>query len=70
MKRPLTNRASVTLALGVEYARKMAGMSKAELAKDAGCTPQYITSIEERLANPRQELIAEIANALGLTPSA
>jgi transcriptional regulator with XRE-family HTH domain len=69
MKRTMNNRASITLALGVKIARASLGLSKLDLADRAGCSPQHVTNVEDRLCNPSQKLIAELADALGKTPA-
>ena len=69
MKESLNNRASLTLGLGLEACRKAAFLSRLELANRIGCSPQHITRIEEQQTNPAQALIADLATALGRTPS-
>jgi transcriptional regulator with XRE-family HTH domain len=69
MKKPLDNRASVTLALGLQSSRRAVGINKLDLANRIGCTPQHILRIEDRQTNPAQALIADLAGALAKTPS-
>jgi transcriptional regulator with XRE-family HTH domain len=69
MKRTLENRASVTLALGLEAALAMSSMTKLVLAREARCSPGHITDIEKRTKNPSQALISRLAAALGMTPA-
>ena len=69
MKRQLGNRASLTLALGLESARNTAGVSKLHLANRIHCTPQHIARVEERRTNPAQALIAKVAAELEKTPA-
>lgn len=69
MQRTLNNRASVTLALGLEAALQSASMTKLDLAAKAKCSPGHITDIEKRNKNPSQALISQLAAALGRTPA-
>lgn len=69
MKRQFGNRASLTLALGLESARNKAGVTKIALATKAHSSPQNIALIEERRTNPAQSLIAKLAAELGKTPA-
>jgi transcriptional regulator with XRE-family HTH domain len=69
MRRTWDNRASVTLALGLESCRKEASLSRFDLAMRADCSPQQIARIEERQTNPSQALIARLAAALRRTPA-
>ena len=69
MKRQLGNRASLTLALGLESARNRAGVTKIALATKTHSSPQNIALIEERRTNPAQSLIAKLAAELGKTPA-
>ncbi len=69
MSRNWDNRASVTLALGLETTRKTASLKLFELATKAGCTPQHIANIEQRKTNPSQASIAKLAAALHRVPA-
>jgi len=69
MRRELKNRASITLALGLEAARSSASMTKLDLAEEADCSPGHITDVEKRNKNPSQALISRLAAALGRTPA-
>ncbi len=69
MRRLLKNRASITLALGLESNRKAASLSRFDLAMRAECSPQQIARIEEMETNPSQAVIAKLAAALCRTPS-
>jgi transcriptional regulator with XRE-family HTH domain len=63
------NRASITLALGLESCRKAASLSRFDLATRAGCSPQQIGRIEDKETNPSQALLAKLAAALYRTPA-
>jgi transcriptional regulator with XRE-family HTH domain len=69
MRRVLENRASITLALGLEAARASASLTKLDLAEKANCSASHITEIEKRYKNPSQALISRLAAALGLIPA-
>ncbi len=69
MKRSWDNRATITLALGLETTRKTASLTMLDLAAKADCTPQHIANIEQSKTNPSQASIAKLAAALHRTPA-
>jgi transcriptional regulator with XRE-family HTH domain len=64
----LDNRASITLALGLEAALAASSMTKQQLAHKARCSPGHVTEIEKRIKNPSPALVSRIAAALGMKP--
>lgn len=69
MNGTLNNRASVTLALGLEMALELSSLTKLQLAAKADCSPGHITDIENCTKNPSQALVSRLAEALGRTPA-
>jgi transcriptional regulator with XRE-family HTH domain len=58
---------SATIGRRVREEREKAGLSLAQLAATAGLTKAYLVRLENQGGNPSVEVVAQIAEALGLT---
>ena len=67
---PFDNRASITLALGLEATLAESGVTRHEIADRIGCSPQYVTELLKRRRNPSQTILSQLAEILGRTPAA
>lgn len=55
--------------LNLRNLRKQKGWSQEKLAEKSGLHRTYISGLERGIRNPTIDILQEVANALGVTPS-
>ena len=59
----------IVLATNIKELRKAKGMAQERLALDAGVDRTLVSKIERLVANPSLEIMARLANTLGVSVS-